>query len=111
MKVQFEDYDRISVVRLSGDFTADDVDHFRRPIGERLAGQTRDFVLEMEETGFVDSAALEALLWLQDAAAERLGQIRLVGVHENVRTILDITRLSNQFECHAQTTDAIRSLR
>ncbi len=111
MRVKYEDHDKISIVSIEGDLTHDHVDSLRRTVAERISRGTRDFVLQVHGLTFVDSAGLETLLWLQEAAAEHLGQIRLVAPDENIRKILEITRLQHQFDTHEEVTDAIRSLR
>jgi anti-anti-sigma factor len=111
MKLRFEDHDRISIVSLGGELTADSIDAFRRSITERIGRGTRDFVLQSDEMTFIDSAGLETLLWLQETVAEKLGQVRLVAPQENVRKILEITRLEHQIDSHEEVTEAIRSLR
>lgn len=111
MKVKYEDHDKISIMTVEGDLISDHVDSFRRTVGERIQRGTRDFVLQVEAMTFIDSAGLESLLWLQEAAAEHLGQIRLVAPDENIRKILEITRLHHQFDTHKEVTEAIRSLR
>jgi len=111
MKLKYEDHNKISIVFIDGDMTTDDVDSFRRTVTERIHKGTRDFVLQVQGMTFIDSAGLESLLWLQEAVAEHLGQIRLVAPEENIRKILEITRLQHQFDTHNEVTDAIRSLR
>lgn len=111
MKLKYEDHDKISIVSIDGDMTTDDVDSFRRTVTERINKGTRDFVLQVAGMTFIDSAGLESLLWMQEAAAEHLGQIRLVAPEENIRKILEITRLQHQFDTHNEVTEAIRSLR
>ena len=46
--------------------------------------QVRDFVLNVGELEYIDSAGLEALLKLQETCADLLGQVRLTGVAEVV---------------------------
>ena len=111
MKITCEDHDQITIVGLSGDLTADDVQAFCAAVEQRLAKDTRDFVVDLTETEFIDSAALEALLWVQGQADERLGQVRLIGPTENVRTILRLTRLDKLFDAHADVDEALKSLR
>ena len=111
MRIKYEDHDKISIVSIEGDMTHDHIDSLRRTVSERMQRGTRDFVLQVEGMTFIDSAGLEALLWLQEAAAEHLGQIRLVAPDESIRKILEITRLQHQFDTHREVTDAIRSLR
>ena len=111
MKVICEDHDRITLVTISGDFTADGVDVFTRHMTERLNKSGHDFVIQINEVSFIDSAGLEALLWLQDMAAERLGQIRLVQPGADVSTIFRLTGLTPQFDIHDEMNQAIKSLR
>lgn len=111
MKLNHEQFDQITVVKLAGELTADDVEPLRRMVNERLAEQTRDFVLDLSETEFVDSRGLETLLWIGEQAGERLGQLRLLSPNDNVRTILHVTRLSPSFETHEDLDSALASLR
>lgn len=111
MKMACEDHDRISIISLEGDFTSDFVDAFKRAVIERLSDAGHDFVLVVEQMSFIDSAGLEALLWLQDELAQHLGQLRLVHPTGNLSTILNITRLCHQFDIHQEITEAIRSLK
>jgi anti-anti-sigma factor len=76
-----------------------------------LDDQKRDFVIDLSCAAFIDSAGLEWLLWIQDAAGEVLGQVRLVGVCENVAEILRITRLASAFQTHPDAEAAVQSLK
>jgi anti-sigma B factor antagonist len=111
MKVVHEDHDRISILSVVGDLTSDHVDAFRRLVNERFEAGIRDFVVQLNEMPIIDSDGLESLLWLQDKAAELLGQVRLVEPTDDVSTILRITRLATQFDCRMDVTEAVRSLR
>jgi anti-sigma B factor antagonist len=111
MKTTYHDYEQLSVVSFDGDVIADDLEPFRHAVQERLDQQVRDFVLDLEKVDFIDSKGLEAVLWLQEAAAELLGQVRLVHVDSNVAKVLELTRLASRFECHDDVEEAIKSMR
>ena len=111
MKLSHEIYDDAVVVSINGELTADDLEPFRRLVQERLDAGTRDFVLDVAETEFIDSKGLETILWLQETAGERLGQLRLSAPSENVGKILQVTRLDNQFDTHKDVDEAVKSLR
>ena len=111
MKVDVETYGQSALFVLKGDLNADSLDTFRRAVDSRLAdGDTRDLVLDLAEVPFVDSAALEYLLDLQERLSERLGQVKLARPDENVRKIFEITRLDNAFEGYEDVSKAIRTL-
>lgn len=111
MKIAHEDYDQLSVLTIRGDLTLDHTEALKSAAMERLARQTRDFVLDITAMDFIDSKGLEMLLWLQEQAGERLGQIRLAGKSDNVAKILEMTRLANRFDSHPDLEAAIKSLR
>jgi len=111
MSVKCEDYDHVTVVALTGELTADNVDEFRNAIDQRLALKVRFFVVDLERTTFLDSKWLESLLWLQEQCDENLGQMRLCKPDDSCRKILNVTRLDNRFDIFANVTEAVKSMR
>jgi len=111
MKLSHEAYDRITVIGVDGELTADQVGQFRKLIDQRIAEDAYDFVLDLSAAEFLDSEALEALLWMRDQADERLGQVRIAGASQNVSQILHVTRLDKQFDAHGDVDEALKSLR
>ena len=45
MKLSYQEYEHICVLTLSGEYTADDVDQFRRSVAERAAAGARHVLL------------------------------------------------------------------
>ena len=111
MKLTHENYDQMTVMVLHGELTADQTEAFRKLALDRLSAQVRDFVLEISGMDFVDSKGLETILWLQDQAGEKLGQVRFAAPTESVKKIFEMTRLAPRFDCHPTVEAAIKSLR
>ncbi len=111
MKLSYEDHDTITVLKISGELTLDQVDGFRRSCLDRFGQGIRHVVLDLEYVTFVDSAGLEALLWIIDEATERSGQLRLVKPDPTVSKILEISRLDRRFNIHDSIESAAKSLR
>lgn len=111
MKINHQIQDRITVVNLEGDITLDELDPLRKVVADQLACSNYDFVIDLSQVEFVDSKGLETLLWLQEQAADRLGQVRLVNPSSPVRQILRLTRLDRAFESHPTVENALKSLR
>ncbi len=110
MKMTHENYGQVTVIALQGEMAVDDVEVFKKLVVDQVEKQTCDFVLDTSKLEFIDSKGLETLLWLQDHAGERLGQVRLVSPNENVRTILRMTRLERTFDTHNDLDAALKSL-
>jgi anti-anti-sigma factor len=65
-------------------------------------------ILECKEVGYLDSAALEMLLRLQETVRERGSLLKLVGLNALCQDILIVTRLINQFTVHPNVPEAIK---
>lgn len=111
MKLSHQDQNELTVMTIKGDLANDESDRFRRAVLERIDARVRDFVLDLKDLETVDSQGLEALLWLEEQCAERLGQIRLASCQDQLRDVLKVTRLNKRFECCSDVQSAIRSLR
>jgi len=111
MNIRCEDYDHVSVLTVTGEFSVDTVDAFRQQVDERLGRKVRFFVVDLERTTFIDSKGLESLLWLQEQCDENLGQLRLCKPDDTCRKILNITRLDGRFDVFGDVTEAVKSMR
>ncbi len=100
LKIKSEDLDHLTLLTLSGEFSGDASDKLRREAIESLDSETRDFVVDLSKVEYIDSRGLETLIWLEDRAAERLGQIRLASATGDVATILRMTRMDQRFTLH-----------
>ncbi len=65
-------------------------------------------ILECKEVSYVDSAALEMLLRLQETVKERGNLLKLAGLNELCRDIMIVTRLINQFNIYPNVQEAIK---
>lgn len=111
MNISVEGYGHAVILNLKGEMIEDALVALRQAVDHQLDGrEVVDVVLNLELVPFVDSAALEYLLDLQDRLAERLGQVRLVKCDDNVRKILEVTRLESVFETFADVNQAVKAL-
>ena len=111
MKISTQEYEHVSVMTLSGEFTHDDIEQFARVVTDRCEQGVKDVVLDCAHLEFVDSSGLERLLRLQENLGSGGGQLRLVQLDETIKTILQLTRLDLAFETHENVESAVRSLR
>jgi anti-anti-sigma factor len=65
-------------------------------------------ILECKEVGYLDSAALEMLLRLQDVIKEQGSMLKLVGLNELCHDIMVVTRLINQMNIYPSVPEAIK---
>ena len=65
-------------------------------------------ILECKEVGYLDSAALEMLLRLQEAIKARGNLMKLVGLNALCWDIMLVTRLINQFNVYSSIPEALK---
>lgn len=109
MNIQAESYGHAVILILEGELTADSLEAFKQTVDHQLGRKgVIDLVLNMEKVPFVDSAALEYLLDLQELLTERLGRVKFVKADESIRKILEITRLESTFEVFDGIPSAVK---
>ena len=112
MNISPENHGHAALLDLKGELTQDVIDDLRKAVDRQLESEdVIDVLLNLEKVPFVDSAALEYLLDLQDRLAQRLGQVKLVRPDENVRKILEMTRLLTAFEVFDDVAEAVKAIR
>ena len=112
MALRSDEYHGTYVLTIDGDFTGDTTASLRRFAEERFSQKSAaDFVIDLEKTAFVDSEALETLLWLKGRCDDGAGRIKLANPSAVARTVLEITRLDHRFECAADVGSALKALR
>ena len=111
MNITAESYGHAVMLIMKGELSEDSLASFNQTVDHQLRNkEVIDIVLNMEEVPFVDSAALECLLDLQDKLAERFGQVKLVKIDENIDKILEITYLRSEFDIYKDTAEAVKAV-
>ena len=110
MSITVESYGHSVLLNIKGELTEDTLAAFNQEVDRQLQEKdVIDLVLNMENVPFIDSNAMEYLLDLQDRLAERMGQVKLLRCDENVRKILEITRLESSFEIFKDIHEAVKT--
>lgn len=76
---------------------------------EKVAAQQSDLVLDFSEVSFIDSSCLGALVSLTKVLRAERGDIKIVHLNDDVRSIFQITRLDRIFEIFDDTNTAVES--
>lgn len=112
MPISNQDYEKVCVLSIAGDFSGEEPAAAQRLVSEGIADrQVVDYVLNFQECGFVDSHGLEMLLWIKRRCEELFGRVKLINLDENCRKILEMTRLEPRFECCRDLATALKTMR
>lgn len=109
MRIETQKYNDIAVIQLQGEFTAEAVKSFEDTAANVFASCVSGLVLDMSKVVQMDSHALEQLLTLNEQCRDRTRQLKLAGLDETCKKILEMTRLLPQFDTYAELTEAVKS--
>ncbi|MDA8017821.1 MAG: STAS domain-containing protein [Thermoanaerobaculia bacterium] len=97
-------------LRWKGDLNAASAPELRRQLEALLEKGSNRLLLDLEGVGFVDSSGLSALIGVLKAARAEGGNLALVHVQPQVRSILQLTRLDRVFDCFDDAAAAAKAL-
>ena len=100
----------ISIVDLTGRITLGEGNMILREIiGDLVAKGKKNFVLNLAEVDFIDSAGMGELVKSYTTIRRQGGQLKLMRLHEKVENLLKMTSLTQVFDIHKDEVSAIRS--
>ncbi len=109
MRISTQNYSTVTVIDLQGEVDGDLADQLKNTITEIVSQRRMGIILNMSDVSFIDSQGLELLLWVRDYCRRNKIQLRLAALDENNEKILEITRLDNEFDRHADLAEAVKS--
>jgi anti-sigma B factor antagonist len=109
MRIHTQDYNDITVIELNGEFTSEFVAFFEDSVQHVIGRGQAGIVLDMSNVAFIDSAGIESLLTLRDNCHDSTRTMKLAGLDENCRKILEVTRLACEFDTYDELAHAVKS--
>ncbi len=109
MKLNKQTYNNVAVVEMHGELESDVVERFENTISETIADSPGGIVLDMHAVEFIDSVGLESLIWARDYCNDNRCGLRIAGLGDNGRKILEITRLRDEFDAYDNLAEAVKS--
>ena len=98
---------RVTIVRCNGRIVAGSESDSLRAHVVWLLRDRRSIVLHLGEVGFIDSSGLGAMVRALANTRQARGDLKLCNVPENVRKVLDMTRLTTVFDTHESEENAV----
>ncbi|MGC9455157.1 MAG: STAS domain-containing protein [Phycisphaerae bacterium] len=109
MNITAETHGHAVILNLEGELNEDSISAFNGAVNHYYTERDAvDLVLNLSKVPFVDSTALERLLELQENLRDGLGRLKLVKCDENVRTILELTRLDGVLSVFDDVPEAVK---
>lgn len=103
--------DGVGLIRVECALSAATVDEFRERLTDwqEREREVRNFVVDLKEVDFMDSAGLGALIAALKRVTERGGDMKLACLQKKPRMVFEITRAYKVFEIYSSVDEALRA--
>ncbi|MEP6590161.1 MAG: STAS domain-containing protein [Gemmatimonadota bacterium] len=97
----------VTVVGLEGQLIVANRQELKQLIQDALDRGERKFLLDFTGTAYIDSSGLGALVSISKKVREASGDLRLVGLNEDLRSLFELTKLDTLFTISETTAEAL----
>jgi anti-sigma B factor antagonist len=109
MKLETSEENDILTVRLEGSLDAKTAPEAREQLEQFLAANSK-LILDFRDVDYLSSAGLRLLLLLYRELNARKGKLVLLGVSEDIRTVMSHTGFLNFFTLVESAVDAVQAV-
>ncbi|MFN7341112.1 MAG: STAS domain-containing protein [Opitutia bacterium] len=107
MSFSLERTDDVLIVTVDGQLVVTNRQEFKQAILDAVEDGVRVVVADFSTAGYIDSSGLGALVSLSRRLRETGGDLRLVGLNDDLRSLFELTRLDALFPLFATRADAL----
>ena len=109
MKIIEEIVDRIGVLKLDGRLDASAVKMMKANVNSMVEREITSIVIDMNDVDFIDSSGLGSLVSCLRVVNKENGDIRLASLQDQIRALLELTRLHRVFQIFDNCETAVKS--
>ena len=110
MAFNVEKVGEVTVIQVEGQLIVGNRQELKQRVLEELETGERNFAIDFENTGYIDSSGLGVLVSLSKKIREQGGELRLAGLNEDLRTLFELTKLDTLFQISDSLEGALEGL-
>ena len=89
--------DDVTLIEVGGQLIVGNRQLLKEQVLDQLERGDREFIVDFSKTDYIDSSGLGVLVTLSKKIREQGGQLSLVGLSEDLRTLFELTKLDTLF--------------
>lgn len=109
MGFELEKEGGITILDVEGQLIVGNRQELKQKVLAELEGGERKFLIDFEQTGYIDSSGLGVLVSLSKKIREQGGELRLANLNEDLRTLFELTKLDTLFQIADSRSEALAS--
>ncbi len=110
MNIEQESLGNATLLKLKGNLDSFSVGALKERMDGQLESGVHNFIMDLTEVDFMDSAGLGQLVGALKKSAPHGGDVILVGPNKTIRDLLRMTRLDSIFKCVDNVTEAQKEI-
>ncbi len=110
MILKINQHDNVSVIDLPDKITMANADATRDALAEMVTAGHHHIILNLEPVCFIDSSGLSVLIATLKRLQPLQGQLTLLSPSQNVRALIELTRLHQVFDIYEDVITAIEDM-
>ena len=107
MSFSLEHSNDVTIVTVQGQLVVTNRQEFKQMVLDAMEQGARTVVVDFTDASYMDSPGLGALVSLSRSLRDAGGDLRLVGLSDELRTLFELTRLDALFPLFATRADAM----
>jgi anti-sigma B factor antagonist len=110
MKVKIDERYQAAIIELSGNLVGgENAELFRKKLYELIEQKKKNIVVDMTNVKMVNSTGIGILISGLTTLKNARGDLKLAHISDNVKGVLNITRLNNVFHIYSNVDEAVNS--
>ena len=89
--------DDVTLIEIGGQLIVGNRQLLKEQVLDQLERGDREFIVDFSKTDYIDSSGLGVLVTLSKKIREQGGQLSLVSLSEDLRTLFELTKLDTLF--------------
>ena len=107
MSFSLEHSNDVPIVTVQGQLVVTNRQEFKQMVLDAMEQGARTVIVDFTDASYIDSSGLGALVSLSRRLRDAGGDLRLVGLSDELRTLFELTRLDALFPLFATRADAM----
>jgi len=110
MKLNISQHKQVVSVQLPDTLVMSNADETRTALTDLTSQGNRKLIIDLSSVNFIDSSGLAVLIAIYKQVNRQQGQMVLLQPQNNVRALIELTRLHQIFDIYEDRQSAIRNL-
>jgi len=99
----------VCVVSVEGQLIVGNRQELKQKVLDEIERGERKFLVDFNQTGYIDSSGLGVLVSLSKKIREHGGELRLTNLNEDLKTLFELTKLDTLFQIAETRERALES--